>query len=79
MEFLLFGAFALSALSAVCGLCCLHKMDSLTGEETPPWEEGPSNRDQQAEERALRMDEGFENLMAYQVKLGRGATTGGEA
>ncbi len=37
--------------------------------------------DEAAEEesrRSRRMDEGFENLMNYTVKLGRGVETGGE-
>ena len=28
--------------------------------------------------RSLDMDEGFDNVMSYSVKLGRGKTTGGE-
>lgn len=34
--------------------------------------------DEAAEEESRRMDEGFENLMNYTVKLGRGVETGGE-
>ena len=37
--------------------------------------------DEAAEEEARRsrsMNEGFENLMQYEVRLGRGKTTGGE-
>ena len=38
-------------------------------------------RDEAAEDEARRsraMDEGFDNVMSYSVKLGRGKTTGGE-
>lgn len=43
--------------------------------------EAPPVQEESAAEgpRSLRLDEGFENLMAYQVKLGRGQVTGGAA
>ena len=41
----------------------------------PAREEAPERETRQGPS----MDESFENLMRYQVKLGRGETTGGEA
>ena len=82
MELLLLGMFVCSALAAFCGLECLFILTrpAETPEtDAPPWADSPPEEDKKGEERRLRMDEGFENLMAYQVNLGRGRTTGGEA
>lgn len=46
------------------------------------WEAMQKQADSPAEEKdpdpSKRMDEGFENLMTYEVNLGRGKKTGGE-
>lgn len=81
MELVILVMCVCSCLSAVCGLGSLYILShpAKQAEDIPPWEEGPQDRDTKPETQSLRMDEGFENLMAYQVKLGRGRSTGGEA
>lgn len=80
MEVLIFSTFALTAVNTLCGLVILRhlRQHPAAAPDAPPWtSDTPPQPSEEA--RPLRLDEGFENLMAYQVKLGRGRTTGGEA
>ncbi len=67
----------LTLLTALCNLLCTAAVvGSQRKRETPAPAAEPEREDTP---RALRLEEGFENLMAYQVRLGRGQVTGGEA
>ena len=72
-EFLLWGAFAMSALSLLCSAAALgRRRDG----DAPADPEEPAPEEELRREREL--NEGVENILSYSVRLGRGRTTGGE-
>lgn len=80
VEFLL---FVLIAMVMVTSLLNMAVYSRILRKEQERKAEGAVQEamDEAAEEEARRsrsMNEGFENLMQYEVRLGRGKTTGGE-
>lgn len=80
VEFLL---FVLSAMIMVTSLLNMAVYSRILRKEQERKAENAVQEamDEAAEEEARRsrsMNEGFENLMQYEVRLGRGKTTGGE-
>lgn len=80
MELLIFTTLVLAAGNILCGLAILGQLRQEPKAPPDPLPQRETAESAPAEgPRPLRLDEGIENLMAYQVKLGRGRTTGGEA
>ena len=77
MEGLICMTLVLAAGNILCALAILQELRA--AHQAPQTPQTPPVQDQAEGPRTLRLDEGFENLMAYQVRLGRGRVTGGEA
>ena len=80
VEFLLFVLIAMVMVTSLLNLAVYSRI--LRKEQERKAEDAVQEAmDEAAEEEARRsrsMNEGFENLMQYEVRLGRGKTTGGE-
>lgn len=75
-ESLLLADLTANLLTAAAAFLLLHQLrrpPKPTAPAVPP----PSAESEPLREERIPLDEGFENLMRYQVKLGRGQTTGG--
>ena len=80
VEFLLFVLIAMVMVTSLLNMVVYSRI--LRKEQERKAEDAVQEAmDEAAEEEARRsrsMNEGFENLMQYEVSLGRGKTTGGE-
>lgn len=79
MESLLTALLAVNACAAGGILWLCRQVEKHQG-VTPPSAPAPEpvqEEGQDQREQRLPLDEGFENLMRYQVQLGRGRSTGG--
>ena len=83
MEIIVSVLAAASILSAACSAAVLRRVTAKDAEKRQEAKCEKAMEEQADQEDARRkeaeMAEGIENIMNYQVKLGRGRTTGGEA
>lgn len=79
VEFLLFVLIAMVMVTSILNMAVYSRI--LRKEQERKAEDAVQEAMDEAAEEARRsrsMNEGFENLMQYEVRLGRGKTTGGE-
>ena len=80
VEFLLFVLIVMVMVTSLLNLAVYSRI-ARKEQERKAEDVVQAAMDEAAEEEARRsrsMNEGFENLMQYEVRLGRGKTTGGE-